>query len=158
MAYPWTTAGWNWNFQQKNVSSKFWIYILRTMVKKKTFGILLNHQCEAHAGSTPCFIVGILTQECKADKFLILTSWHHTFGRGAGYVQDMPGDQLENRQYLIDFCRYNCYIITSPYLSNRRKSSARSSFLRLSVLRRHGHRIHLPNMTTFCVQNAGKMQ
>ena len=42
---------------------------------------------------------------------------HHTFGRGAGYVQEMPGDQLENRQYLIDFCRYNKYIITSTYFS-----------------------------------------
>jgi hypothetical protein len=42
---------------------------------------------------------------------------HHTFGRGAGYAQEMPGDQLENRQYLIDFCRYNNYIITSTYFS-----------------------------------------
>ena len=74
---------------------------------------------------------------------------HHTFGHGAGYVQE---------QYFIDFCRYNNYIITSTYFSKPPQSSARSSFLRLRVLRRHGHLIDLPNLTTFCVQNAGKMQ
>jgi exonuclease III len=86
--------------------------------EKQNFWDLLNHQCEAHAGSTPCFIVGDMNARIhgkQVSEFDIMG--HHTFGRGAGYVQELPGDQLENRQYLIDFCRYNNYIITSTYFS-----------------------------------------
>ena len=68
--------------------------------------------------NTPCFIVGDMNARIhgrQVSEFDIMG--HHTFGRDAGYVQEMPGDQLENRQYLIDFCRYNNYIITSTYFS-----------------------------------------
>ena len=61
---------------------------------------------EAHARRAPCFIVGGMNARIhgrQVSEFDIMG--HHTFGRGAGYVQEMPGDQLENRQYLIDVCR-----------------------------------------------------
>ena len=64
---------------------------------------------EAHAGNAPCFIVGGMNARIhgrQVSEFDIMG--HHTFGRGAGYVQE---------QYLIDFCRYNNYIITSTYFS-----------------------------------------
>ena len=129
--------------------------------EKHNFWDLLSRQCEAHDGSTPCFIVGDMNARIHGRQvFEFDIMRHHTFGRGAGYVQEMPGDQLENRQYLLGFCRYNNYITSSQACisQNRRGSSARSSFLRLRVLRRHGHLIDLPNLTTVCAQNAGNMQ
>ena len=73
---------WNWKFQQKDVGTTLWIYMLRTvadrMMKKNNFWDLLNHQCEAHAGSTHASSLGIWKQEFMADKFLNLTSWGTT--------------------------------------------------------------------------------
>ena len=74
--------------------------------EKQNFWDILSHQCEVHAGSAPCFIVGDMNARIhgrQVSEFDIMG--HHTFGRGAGYAQEMPGDQLENRQYLVDFCR-----------------------------------------------------
>jgi hypothetical protein len=73
---------WNWKFQQKDVGTTLWIYMLRTvadrMMKKNNFWDLLNHHCDAHAGSTHDSSLGIWKQEFMADKFLNLTSWGTT--------------------------------------------------------------------------------
>ena len=76
--------------------------------ENQQFWSLLPHKWERHAGSTPCIIIGVMKARthCKQISELDLMR-PYTFGRGTGYVEEMPGDQFQNRPYLIDLCRYN---------------------------------------------------
>ena len=41
----------------------------------------------------------------------------YIFGNGSSFIQELPLDQLNNRQRLIDFCKYHGYSIASTYFS-----------------------------------------
>lgn len=88
----------------------------RPLVEKQNFW----NQIENHRGiqtpSSPVFIVGDFNARLHARQISELDIMGpHTFGLGSGFLQNMPPDQVENRQFLVDFCKYHDYVLSSTF-------------------------------------------
>ena len=68
-----------------------------------------------HPHTNPTYTLGDANARlhgCSTDVERLCTG-HHVFGRGAQHVQNLSEEQLDNRQFLIDFClfSFNDYMI-----------------------------------------------
>ena len=115
---------WNWKFQQKDVGTTLWIYMLRTvadrMMKKTTFGIYWTTNVKRMLGAPMLHRWGYESKNSWQTSFWI---WHHGaphfWARRWICTRDArrpTREQTVSNLFFVD-CRYNNYIITSTYFS-----------------------------------------
>ena len=86
--------------------------------EKDQFWNCVADRCDAHPQSSPTLVVGDLNARIHGRQFPETDIMGpYIFGNGSSFIQELPLDQLNNRQRLIDFCKYHGYSIASTYFS-----------------------------------------
>ena len=88
----------------------------RPLIEKQIFWNQIENFRGIQTTSSPVFVVGDFNARIYERQISELDIMGpHIFGQGHGFLQNMPTDQVENRQFLVDFCKYHDYVISSTF-------------------------------------------